>query len=85
MPATTASPRNARPTVAQAYSVIKQLTASQRTKLMQKLQQDSWDKVEAAAERVAARMKADGVVITEEEIDAEVQAVRAERYAARQR
>lgn len=41
--------------------------------------------MQAAAERVQARMEADGVVITEEEIAAEVEAVRAERYAASQR
>ncbi len=82
MPATTASARAARPTVAQAYSIAKRLTADQQARLVAKLRRDVWADIQAAAEQVQARMKADGVFITEEEITAEIEVVRAERYAA---
>ena len=73
--------RPARPTVAEAYSIGRKLTSAQRVKLINQLRRSLRDEVNAAAEQVQARMEADGVFITEADIDAEVQAVRAMMYA----
>ena len=79
---TTSAKRPARPTVAQAYSIVRQLSAAQYQQLMLKLNQTLEDNAGAAARRVHKRMEAAGVTISEEEIVAEVEAVRASRYAA---
>ncbi len=85
MTAANPSTRDTPPTVAQTYALVKQLTAEQRDELLFQIRQDLWADVQAAAEQVQAQMEADGITITDEEIDAEVKAVRAERYAAGQR
>lgn len=79
---TTSPNRPARPTVAQAYAIVQQLSAAQYQRLMLKLNQTLEDNAAAAAQRVHKRMEAAGVIITDAEIDAEVEAVRASRYAA---
>ena len=74
--------KKAKPTIAQAYAVVQKPSPVQRGKLTARLNQDLRAQVYAVAVQVQAAMEADGVFITDEEIDIEVQAVRAERYAA---
>ena len=85
MPATNSSKRVARPTVAQACALIKQLNAAQRYKVLRQLQAELQAEVRAASLEVAERIREAGEIITEQDIAAEVRAVRSERYAAGQR
>ena len=72
---------DARPTLAQAFSVGCRLLAPERSQLIVKLRQSLRAEVRAMAEQIEAEMNADGIYLTEAEIDAEVQAVRAEMHA----
>lgn len=75
------SQSTALPTVAQVFSLGRKLPVPQRAALIAQLSQSMREEVYATAAQVHAEMQADGIVISEAEIDAEVQAVRAEMYA----
>ena len=83
MPRTVALTKSAaRPTIAQAYALAKRLTASQQARLVARLRRAVWADVQAVAEQTETQMETDGAYMSEAEITAEVEAVRAERYAA---
>ena len=69
-------------TIAQTDATVQRPSPVQQGEIIARHKQGLRDQVYEASLQIQAAMEADGVFITDEDIDIEVQAVRAERYAA---